>query len=233
MFGATNHEKAYVGPFLVFTGLLVAGQLVAKLFEGQAFWVVSAPIYWVFPLQTVACAAILARYWKHYEWTPPKRLVFTCLMAAGVFIIWVAPQEWLGCPRRWEGFDPWFFGHGTMSSLTLALRFIRLVIVVPLLEEIFWRGFLLRYFIQPDFVRVPFGTFRWPAFVGVSFFFAVAHWGAGIWPGPDFWPALIAGAIYNLVAHRTRRLSSCVVAHAMTNLLLGFYIMRTGQWGFW
>ena len=41
---------------------------------------------------------------------------------------------------------------------------MRLVIVVPLLEEIFWRGFLLRYLIHQDFMRVPFGTFRWGSF---------------------------------------------------------------------
>jgi membrane protease YdiL (CAAX protease family) len=39
--------------------------------------------------------------------------------------------------------------------------------------------------------------------------------------------------LYNLVAYRTRSLASCVVAHAVTNLLLGLWIMATRQWGFW
>jgi CAAX prenyl protease-like protein len=116
----------------------------------------------------------------------------------------------------------------------VGLRFIRLVIVVPLLEEIFWRGFLLRDLVQPRFTEVPVGTFRWRSFFIVVAAFGVAHWGKETWPpGPDFVPALITGAMYNLIAYRTKSLTSCVVAHAVTNLLLGIYIMRTGQWGFW
>jgi CAAX prenyl protease-like protein len=235
MFGATPHERAYVAPFFLFMALLAAGQLVAKLFEGQAFWMVATPQYWVFPLQTLACSAVLAHYWPFYEWQRPERLGFTISIAVLVFVIWVAPQEILGFSPRRSGFDPAFFGRdGPLFPLHVGFRFLRLVLVVPLLEEIFWRGFLLRYLIHHDFTKVPFGTFRWGAFGIVAIVFALAHWGPDFWPpGPDFWPALITGALYNLVALRTGQLSSCVVAHAITNLLLGLYIMRTGQWGFW
>ncbi|MEA3187909.1 MAG: protease family protein, partial [Chthoniobacter sp.] len=115
----------------------------------------------------------------------------------------------------------------------LALRFLRLVIVVPLLEEIFWRGFLLRDLIDRDFEKVPMGAWSAKSFAVVTFLFGLAHWGAAWWPGPDFVPALFAGAIFNGVAYRTRSLGSCILAHAVTNLLLGIYILRTGQWGFW
>jgi membrane protease YdiL (CAAX protease family) len=39
--------------------------------------------------------------------------------------------------------------------------------------------------------------------------------------------------LYNIVAYRTKSLSACVLTHATTNLLLGVWIMKTGQWGFW
>jgi len=228
MLGATHHEKAYVAPFFAFMGLLLLGEITAKLFDGQAFWMVSAPRYWVFPLQTIVCAGVLARYWREYEWGGLRDPGFTLGVAVLTFVIWIAPQAWLHQPRRVDGFDPWFFGNnGTVTTVSIGIRFIRLVIVVPLLEEIFWRGFLLRYLIHPDFMRVPFGTFRWPSFGAVSLLFAIAHW------GPDFVPALITGALFNLVAHRTRSLVCCVITHAVTNLLLGIYILKTGQWGFW
>jgi CAAX prenyl protease-like protein len=228
MLGATHHEKAYVAPFFAFMALLLVAEIIGKLFEGQALWIVGAPRYWVFPLQTVVCAAVLARYWRDYEWGRLRNPVFTLAVAALTFFIWVAPQEWFHQPRRIEGFDPWFFGNnGAVTIISVATRFIRLVVVVPLLEEIFWRGFLLRYLIHPDFVRVPFGAFRWSSFGAVSLLFAIAHW------GPDFIPALITGALFNLVAHRTRSLVCCVLTHAVTNLLLGIYILKTGQWGFW
>ena len=107
------------------------------------------------------------------------------------------------------------------------MRFVRLVLVVPLVEEIFWRGFLLRYLIAERFETVPFGTFSWLSFTAVTAAFCFSH------SRPD-WPAAIAtGALYNLVAYRTRSLASCVLAHVLTNLALGAWIMMTKQWGFW
>jgi CAAX prenyl protease-like protein len=105
---------------------------------------------------------------------------------------------------------------------------------VPLLEEIFWRGFLMRHLIRDPFHTVPFGTFTWSSFVWVTLFFGFAHWGDRMWPpGQDFWTGIITSILYNLLAIYTRSLGACVVAHAVTNLLLGFYIFKTQQWGFW
>jgi CAAX prenyl protease-like protein len=110
---------------------------------------------------------------------------------------------------------------------TVSFRFLRLVVAVPLVEEIFWRGFLLRYFINEDFDRVPFGTFSWLSFAIVTIIFGCSH------SLPDWPAALLTGAIFNGVAYYTRSLSACVVTHALTNLLLGLWIMQTKQWGFW
>ncbi|MEO8350899.1 MAG: CAAX prenyl protease-related protein [Chthoniobacteraceae bacterium] len=227
MFGATSSEKAYLAPFIVFMLMLGLGELVSHFFDGRALWFFSAPRYWVFPLQTVVCALLLAWGWRHYELGPPRRVIFTTLIGVLVLAIWISPQEILGMPARRDGFEPGFFGEGWAWWINTSIRFIRLVIVVPLLEEIFWRGFLLRHLIREPFNSVPFGSFSWLSFGIVTVLFGLAHW------GPDFWPAIATGALYNLVAYRTRSLSSCVLAHALTNLLLGIYILRTGQWGFW
>lgn len=228
MSASSPQLKAYLAPFAVFMLLLAAGELVSKLFEGRAWWVAATPRYWVFPLQTLVCGGLLAFFWREYRWQPPRQWCLTLAIAVAVFLLWIAPQQWLGFAPRLDGFEPDFFGSaGWPHRAHLGVRFLRLVIVVPLLEEIFWRGFLLRYLIRDDFVEVPFGAFTWFSFTGVSLFFALAH------AGPDFVPALITGALYNFIALRTRRLSSCVLAHAVTNLLLGLWIMRTGQWGFW
>jgi hypothetical protein len=100
-------------------------------------------------------------------------------------------------------------------------------VVAPLVEEIFWRGFLLRYLISEKFVTIKIGTFSWLSFLVVTLLFAISHSRA------DWFAALVCGALYNLVAYRTRSLASCVVAHAVTNLLLGLWIMQARQWGFW
>ena len=146
----------------------------------------------------------------------------------GVFVLWIAPQQFFGADARVIGFNPHVFENGsTLYWGTVLLRFVRLVVVAPLVEEIFWRGFLLRYLISEKFTTITIGTFSWVSFLVVTLLFGVSHSRA------DWIAALLCGALYNLVAYRSRSLASCVGAHAVTNFLLGLWIMRTGQWGFW
>jgi len=216
---------AYVLPMGVFIGLLGLVSVFKSI--GGAFWLAS-PEYWLFPLQTLVCAGLLFWYWRQYEFHGVRRLLFTLAVAVLVFVLWISPQAFFGFAARTDGFDPHTFADQPAAYwATVLLRFLRLVIVVPLVEEIFWRGFLLRYFINDKFETVPFGTFSWLSFAVVTIGFTFAHSSAD-------WPAAAAtGMLYNLVAYRTKSLGSCVIAHAVTNLLLGLWIMSTGQWGFW
>lgn len=220
---------AYVAPFAAFMlGLaLVSGAQAIAPAEGAPFWL-SQPIYWVYPLQAIACAVLLAWFWRDYAWGARWHTMAGVAAGLLVLVIWISPQWFFGAEPRTEGFDPGTFTESpALWWGTVTLRFLRLVVVVPLLEEIFWRGFLLRYLIKEPFTKVPFGEFSWFSFAAVSVLFGMAHW------GPDFIPAVITGVIYNLVAVKTKSLASCVIAHAVTNLGLGIYIMQTGQWGFW
>lgn len=220
---------AYALPFAVFMGGLALVSFVQSFApaENAPLWL-AEPKYWVYPLQTILCGAILVWFWKSYAWGAKWHVLTAVLAGLVVLAIWISPQWLPGAKPRTEGFDPGVFaGSAVLYWGTLALRFVRLVVVVPLLEEIFWRGFLLRYLIKEDFTKVAFGTFSWFSFGVVTVMFGLAHF------GPDFVPALLTGAIYNLLAVRTRSLACCVLAHAVTNLGLGIYIMQTGQWGFW
>jgi hypothetical protein len=222
-----NREKllAYTIPMGLFVGLLGVVSLLKVV--GGPFWL-TAPEYWIFPLQTLCCGAVLIWFWRRYEFHRLARLAFVIAIAVVVFLLWISPQAFFGFAPRNEGFNPnTFAAQPAAYWATVAFRFLRLVVVVPLVEEIFWRGFLLRYFINEQFDEVPFGTFSWFSFVLVAIGFALAHSSA------DWVAAAITGALYNFVAYRTRSLASCVVAHAVTNLLLGLWIMRTHEWGFW
>ena len=216
---------AYVLPMAA----LLGGLLIIVLLKtfGGSFWVAS-PEYWVFPLQTFGCGAILFWFRHEYEFHRLTKILFVIAVAAFVFILWISPQAFLGFAPRYAGFNPEIFnGQPIAYWATVLLRFVRLVIIVPLVEEIFWRGFLLRYLIEEKFYHVPFGSFSWFSFAVVTLGFAFAHAQA------DWLAAAATGALYNLVAYRTRSLSSCILAHAITNLLLGLWIMHTEQWGFW
>ncbi len=217
---------AYTLPMAVFIGFLALVSLVRL--AGSAAFALREPQYWVFPVQTLVCGGLLLWFWRRYEFAGVRQVFFVGAVGTLVFLLWISPQAFLGFAPRLEGFNPDVFPprSGIWWSSVL-LRFLRLVVVVPLVEEIFWRGFLLRYFIDEKFDRVAFGSFSWLSFAVVTGGFTLAHSTA------DWIPAAITGALYNFVAYRTKSLGSCVLAHALTNLLLGLWIMHTGQWGFW
>jgi CAAX prenyl protease-like protein len=216
---------AYALPMALFIALLVFSGMLKR--PGGSFWL-GSPEYWIYPLQTVLCGALVLWFWREYRLERPVRLGFGLAVGILVFVLWIAPQAFLGAGARSTGFDPdAFAGQSLLYGTTVTMRFIRLAIVVPLVEEIFWRGFLLRFLINEDFERVPFGTFSWLSFAVVTVAFGFSH------SRPDWPAALLTGALYNVVAYRTRSLATCVLTHAVTNLLLGLWIMETHQWGFW
>ena len=216
---------AYISPMVLFVAFLGLIALLHKI--DNSFWLRSAE-YWVYPLQTILCGALLIWFWREYPLHQPARVGLGIAIAIVAFAGWISPQQFFGFPARTNGFNPDVFA--TQSALywsTIVFRFVRLVVVVPLIEEIFWRGFLLRYLIDEKFDRVRFGTFSWLSFLGVTVAFILVH-------SPADWPAaVVTGMLFNGVAYWTKSLSACVLTHAITNLLLGFWIMQTKQWGFW
>lgn len=221
-----SKTAAYTAPFFIFMAGLVLVSLV-KNPESPSLWI-AHPEFWIYPLQTALCAGALVFYWRSYDWG--KRGGTGLAVAAGVVVlaIWIAPQAFLGAAPRNDGFNPTLLAENpALYWMTVVARFARLVVIVPLIEEIFWRGFLMRFLIKEDFTSVPMGAFQWKSFLLVAVFFMFVH-GMADWPA-----ALLCGLAYNFLAIRTGSLAACVLAHALTNLGLGFYIMATRQWGFW
>jgi uncharacterized protein len=216
---------AHVLPLAVFLAFLAVGQWLPNF--GETFGLKHAE-FWVYPVQTICCGALLVWFRRFYDFDRIRHVGFTLLLAGIVFLIWIFPQQFLGFAPRTLGFDPTLVSSDSTNYwFTVAFRFLRLVIVVPFVEEIFWRAFLLRFLINENFERVSFGQFSWLSFIVVTVVFAFSH------ARPD-WPAAVcAGALFNVVACRTHSLPSCILAHAVTNALLGLWIMHTRQWGFW
>ncbi len=228
MSGVRPDRGAYLAPFFVFLAFLFLAGAVVKIGDGYAHWFVAQPQYWIFPLQTFVCGALLWRLRARLEFRPFSGFGFATVIGLLSLVLWISPQAFFGFPTRTDGFHPDFFAASGWPYWTnLTLRIFRMAVVVPFVEELFWRGFLLRFLIREDFAEVPFGTFTWRSFLISSFAFCLEHQSSD-WPA-----AVLVGALFNLVAYRTRSLAACVVAHAVTNLALAFYILRTGQWGFW
>jgi CAAX prenyl protease-like protein len=84
---------------------------------------------------------------------------------------------------------------------------------------------LIRYVISPKFESVPLGAFTPGSFLVTAVLFGSEHhlWLAGI----------LAGITYNLLLYRTGRLWPCILAHGITNLILGMHVIITGEWHWW
>lgn len=108
----------------------------------------------------------------------------------------------------------------------LAIRFLGLAVIVPIIEEFFLRGFVMRFATQEKWWEVPFGTASWTAIAVGTIVPMLMH------PGE-----LLAAAVwFSLVTWlmlRTKNIWDCVAAHAVTNLLLGIYVVAFHQWQLW
>lgn len=228
MIGVRSDRTAYLAPFCVFLAFLFLDGAVKKFGDGYAHWALAQPKYWIFPLQTFVCAALLWKLRRRFELRPFTGFGFATFIGLLALAVWISPQELFAADKRTDGFEPHFFAaSGWPYWANLTPRLLRMIVIVPFVEEIFWRGFLLRFLVREEFAEVPFGTFTWRSFLISIVGFCAIH-------NPPDWPAAaVTGALFNLVAYRTRSLAACVLTHAVTNFALALYILRTGQWGFW
>ena len=183
-------------------------------------------------LKTVVVAAMLWRFRHAYT---RIRWSFWWL---GVLVGVVGVFQWVGMQlflQRFELFqpsgEPFDPTKACASPASLygfvAVRLIGAVLVVPVMEELFWRDFLWRQILAPnDFKLADVGEWGWAPFLGVAVAFAVVH--GNWWLTSIVW-ALMIGAL--LVY--TKSLGACIVAHAVTNLLLGVYVLVRRDWAFW
>jgi CAAX prenyl protease-like protein len=214
--------------FMAFIALDESIRLAARW--GWLTLPVAAP-YYLYPVKTVAVAALLFKYKGTYRelsihdlWHS-KTSVAVCAAGLLTCVIWVSmdwPLTVAGAPK---GFDPMLLPDGPVRVLMTLTRVAGAVLVVPLMEELFWRSFLLRYLIDADFESVPIGRFTWTSFLATTVLFGLEH--------HLFLAGMAAGAIYSVILYKTRSLAQCVLAHAVTNLTLACYVLFTGKWYFW
>jgi CAAX prenyl protease-like protein len=152
----------------------------------------------------------------------------------GVFALWIAPDLLIPGYRNFPLFSNAVLGH-THSSLSpaalhsawiLSWRTARAVLIVPIVEELFWRAWLMRWFINTNFRKVPLGAYAPFSFWLTAVLFASEH-------GPYWDVGLLTGVIYNFWMIRSKSVADCVLMHAVTNGVLSTYIIATGQWQYW
>jgi len=223
---AVSHAEGasirYVAPFAVFLALLIVMPWVRlPAVEKEALWVA------VPGLVCVLC-------WPREISLKLKHPLWSVGLGALVFLIWVAPDRLFHGYRDFVVFSNPVVGHIRSALVTnshhgvwnLSLRTARAVLVVPFVEELFWRAWLMRWLIDRDFQRVALGTYAPFAFWITAFLFASEH-------GPYWDVGLAAGIVYNLWMVRSKSVADCILMHAVTNGLLCVYIIWTAQWQYW
>ena len=217
-------------------------------------------VAYVLPMFTFLAFIWLGSNWsKEHPWTYVTAYVARTIIVAGLLLyLWpcftkirwnhwwlgaivgvVGIFQWVGMQlflqRHFDHFKPSsdFFNPATYfqtpASLWyfVAVRMIGAVLVVPVMEELFWRDYLWRQILAPsDFKLASVGEWDWRAFLIVSGAFALVH---GNWWATSIVWALMVGAL--LVY--TKSLGACIIAHAVTNLLLAFYVLWKKDWAFW
>ena len=156
------------------------------------------------------------------------------LVGAAVFAIWIGPD------RIFPGYHTyWLFTNSVTGSVAatlpessrgdwavLTLRTLRAAVFVPIAEELFWRGWLMRWIVSQDFPKIPLGAWSARAFWIVAILFAAEH--GALWD-----VGLAAGILYNAWIVRTKSLGDVILAHGVTNAVLSAYVIFAGQWQYW
>lgn len=212
---------AFTAPFLAYVSLMAIEQLFGL------------PLAIFYPLRCLVAAGLILWLSRPYFSLRPSRLIASTLVGAAVFLIWIGPDVLFHYRHFWL-FENSLFGHVGSSvppdlKASLSFRIVRsagCTLLVPVIEELFWRGWMMRWLIDFHFTKVKLGAYTPAAFWIVAAIFASEH-------GPFWEVGLAAGILYNWWMVRTHNLGDCVVAHSVTNGLLSLYVLAADQWQYW
>ncbi len=129
----------------------------------------------------------------------------------------------LGARSAYDPFEEMQAQPAWCAWAFLAVRFFGLVVVVAVIEEFFLRGFVMRYVMDPNWWTVPFGKVNAAAVCLGTLIPVLMH------PG-ELFAAAVWFSMVTLLMIKTKNIWDCVVAHAVTNLLLGIYVVTSGEW---
>ncbi len=209
----TAREERPAAPFLM--------PLLAILAAGMISGAMSGGFEWFYGLRVLAGGAALWFFRKHYG-----AIDFRCGWqgpAAGVivFVLWVwGDTPAAPTPAALVAAPP------ALSWAWIVLRVIGGTLMVPVAEELAFRGFGLRRLIADDFESVSWQTFTWPSLLISSLLFGLMH-------GERWLAGIAAGIVYALVMLWRGRLGDAVVAHGVTNGLLAIWVLVYGRWELW
>lgn len=207
-----NPTAAYLLPLLA---ILAAGVLSRAMSGGFEIF---------YALRLVAGLGFLAIYrrrlaavdWR-WSWRGPTAGLL-------VFLIWIFAAHFLtskaAMPERLSAFSP------ALRGTWIATRFAVSVLVVPIAEELAYRGYLMRRLVKPDFDFVPYRSVGWVALTVTAIIFGLAH-------GVMWLPGIAAGMAFGTLAIWRNSIGEAVAAHVTANALVAITVLGWNQWQLW
>ena len=186
-------------------------------------------VYLLYIVKTIVVGLILLyfkdRYSEINKSVSFNDICIAVVLGIIVFFLWIN-MTWdfaiLGQPRS---NNPYELLGKEAFYIAIFFRIYGSAIVVPVMEELFWRSFVIRWIDNNNFTSVPIGTFSITSFITTVLLFGSEHnlWLAGI----------MAGILYNLLLYYRKSIFLCIISHAVTNFILGIYVLYSGRWLFW
>jgi len=214
---------ARVAPYFIFLGLTACQGLFGE--ESR---------YWFYLLKSLVGVWLI---WEMRRVATEVRWAFSweaVVVGVAVFLLWVGIDPYV--PKNHIFMKPtpndlWnpFLSYGAGAGLAWFFVVVRILgssLVVPPLEEAFFRSWLYRWLVRVDFLKLPLSyRHTWSWVVTSLAFGLIIHyeWLAGI----------LCGLAYQWLVLRKGRLGDAITAHAITNFILGVYVVWKGAWGFW
>ncbi|OYY93538.1 MAG: CAAX prenyl protease-related protein [Hydrogenophilales bacterium 28-61-23] len=213
---------ARILPFALYMAFLVIEGVVADAVPGL-------DVRWLYPVKIAVVVAALWYYRAGYiELFARPNLFWAGLIApllgVVVFVLWInLDYGWMNLGGG-AGYDP-RNSTGDFDWPLLVLRLAGAALVVPLMEELFWRSYLMRWIQEPGFLDLAPVQIGLRAILISSVLFGLEHslWLAGI----------VAGLAYAWLYRASGSLWPPIISHATTNLVLGLWVLSTGAWQFW
>jgi len=223
--GRKQPDLVLMAPFMVYLLLLGLNNRVP-----QAYMPVAIAI------RGIGALIVVWLFRRHFPPIGKAYLGTAIVVGVAVAAGWVAGQHLfnhLGLGTRWFFLDA-KVPHDPREGISdfswwsqATLRITVACITVPIVEELFWRAFLLRALIQWDrFEKIPLGTFTWFSFLGTSLLSVAEH--------PDNWGvSILCWFAYNGLMYWRKSILCLIITHGVTNLALYVYVIRAEDWLFW
>ncbi|MDO4570027.1 MAG: CAAX prenyl protease-related protein [Planctomycetia bacterium] len=225
---------ALVLPFVLF--LLLTSMEPTPEKEGFFGLLPYSSYPWVYTIKILLCAALSGVgffFWRRFF-----PLKFTTATISAIFLGALGTLLWVGiCKLQmlWQlptigefsrsAFNPFEHLQGSAAWAFWCVRMVGLALIVPLVEEIFLRGFLLRFMEGENWKELPVGTHSRTSWIVVIVYAALTH-------PAEMYAAVLWFGLVTLFVQRTKNIWDAVALHATTNLLLGLYVLRSGEWFF-